>query len=182
MSEIGHTVRVMLTSDEVAEVIRAAKARFAENRSHGRPGFHPLGEGKSDMIGCLGEFVVAKALGMRWDGKFYDDAEWQRWRAVGNDVGSLEVKATARPAGHLLIPMHNARSSVYVFVVVNRRPTRVPCEVRGWCVGRDVMVPEHLKDGPYAHPYYEVPHGALRPVRELVTERVGSLARTGSDL
>lgn len=159
--------RILLTKDEAAEVVRTATMRFAENRSHGRLGFHPLGEGKSDMIGCLGERVVAKALAMRWDGMYYDDAEWRWWRSVGHDVGPLEVKATARQNGHLLIPQHNAGNAVFVFVVVNKRPTRVPCEIRGWCFGRDVMFADHLKEGRYAHPYYEVPHAALRPISEL---------------
>jgi hypothetical protein len=158
---------VLLTRDEAAEVRRAATKRFDENRRNGRRGFHPLGDGKSDMIGALGERVVAKALGMRWDGMYYDDAEWQRWRTEGHDVGPLEVKATARQDGHLLIPKHNARNAVYVFVVVNKRPTRVPCEIRGWCVGRDVMLADRLKDGRYDRPYYEVPHAALRPIGEL---------------
>jgi hypothetical protein len=129
-----------------------------------------MGIGRSDMVGCLGEWVVSKVLRLPWDGMFLPSAAWQKWRRDGHDVGPLEVKATDRASGHLLIPEFNSERSPYVFVVVTDRPTEQACVVAGWCWGQDAKKVEYWKKGDYEHPYFEVPNRCLRPIEELGME------------
>jgi hypothetical protein len=103
--------------------------------------------------GCLGEIVVAKWLGVYWDGAF-------RQKLVAGDVGALEVRYTDWANGRLLIKEKDADDAAYLLVT---GPSLQQCfTIRGWIVGGDAKKDIWHVELERGRPCYAVPQDALR--------------------
>jgi hypothetical protein len=111
------TVGVMRT---VTALRRGASGKYGATRDAGW---------QIDVVGCIGELVVAKKLDMFWSG------------AVGTfnpgDVGNYEVRSTTNPRNtHMLLHEGDADDALFFLVI----PTASPLVV-------DVHGPIHARDG-----------------------------------
>lgn len=113
---------------------------------------------QDNIDGTLGEWVVAKALDRFWPGGAPElDTE--------GDIGDLQVRATARRDGCLIIHRGDLDDAPFV-LVVGTPPT---FDLPGWIKGRDGKRKEWWRKD-VRNPAYFVPQSALRPLDELIGE------------
>jgi hypothetical protein len=161
-------LRVTLTPDECEHAIRVGRARHAEHESAGRRDAKVdarAGE-RVHIQGALAEKAVAVALKLDWDGEFKRLDEWEEWRKHGGDVGGgLEVKATDRLAGSLLLQKHNESDNAFVLVLTLRSayPTMF---LVGWKFGEEIRQ-DIFWDRDMPRPCWRVAQTSLRAVRSL---------------
>jgi hypothetical protein len=161
-------LRVTLTLSEREHAVKVGVARHAEHERAGRRDAKvDRRSGESVHIqGALAEASVAVALALEWDGKFKRLEEWKEWRKAGGDVGGgLEVKATDRKDGSLLLQKHNESDNGFVLVVTPRR-TYPTMFLVGWKFGEEIRQ-QVFWDKDMPRPCWRVPQGCLRSVRSL---------------
>lgn len=111
-----------------------------------------------DIEGALGELAVAKALGVFWEPNVGGNDK------NDGDVAGWHVRATARPAGSLII--HNRDPDDALFVLVTGEP---PClHIRGWLYGHEAKQTHYWRNAasngaPLPRPAYFVPADDLMP-------------------
>jgi hypothetical protein len=161
-------LRVTLTPDECDHAIRVGRARHAEHERAGRRDTkvdRRRGE-RVHIQGALAEQSVAVALALEWDGKFKRLDEWKEWRKHGGDVGGgLEVKATDRTDGSLLLQKHNESTNGFVLVVTPRN-TYPAIFLVGWKWGDEIRQ-QVFWDKDMPRPCWRVSQDCLRSVRSL---------------
>ena len=81
---------------------------------------------ENHIIGCIGEYCVAKHLGLFWNGSL--------GHLHAKDVGDVQVRATSYYQGELMIHDEDLDNDVFVFV----RGKGLVWTIHGWAWGRDV--------------------------------------------
>jgi hypothetical protein len=173
-------LRVTLTPEECAQAIEIGRARHAEHERAGRldTRIDPRAGVKLHIQGALAEKGVAVALKLEWDGAFRRLDEWLEWRESGGDVGGgIQVKATDRPDGCLLLQKHNdrfelggdpraeAQRNAYV-LVLTLRSTYPTMFLIGWRFGDEARQPTFW-DARMPRPCWRVHQHHLRSIRSL---------------
>lgn len=157
---------VSLSPTEIAQAMEVASRRNQMQRAAGRPDGKVIEDSLDiDVQGACAELAVAKALGLPWDGKFFDDAEWLVWRTSGHDVSGLEVRSTRYRSGRLIL--HRDDSDDLPFVLV-RACDNALFEIVGWYWGRDGKKEQWWEDVGRNRPCFYVPNDLLRPMNDLI--------------
>lgn len=142
-----------------AEYVHAAQAGFlrqAANVCRGRRDAHGYsGDGYDiHVLGAVGEYVVARALGLFWAGP---------GRLAAPDVGTLQVRTRSQADYDLIVHPRDADDAV--FVLVTGQELRYV--VRGWMYGRDAKQRHFWRDPAGNRPAFFVPQACLRRIEEL---------------
>jgi hypothetical protein len=142
---------------EVAMAAEVGRMRYLSAIRRGRVGRHGFAGGQwtEHIEGACGEYVVAKYLGLHWDGSC--DAFNRA------DVGQLEVRTRSRHEYELIVRLDAPDESPFV-LVTGRAPT---FRVRGWILGRDAKRHEWLKNHGGYSPAFFVPSEKLNPMKDL---------------
>ena len=143
--------KVNLTSWEMLLAAQAGVMRQVENLKIGRSAAHGAGD-KNDwqlhIEGALGEYALAKHLGIFWDGK-------GKLRAP--DVGEMDVRTRSEHSYDLIL--HESDPDDRIFWLVTGK--NGDYAIRGKIVGRDGKRPEYWKDPAGGRPAYFVPPSKL---------------------
>ena len=147
-------MQIALTPWEIVLAAQAGIMRQVENCKLNRQ--HKYGANASEasdwqwhIEGALGEFALAKALQLHWNGK-------GRLRAL--DVGGvLDVRTATRPDSHLILHPDDPDDREF-WLLTGRNGQYV---VRGWIMGRDGKRQEFWRDPVGGRPAFFVPQGAL---------------------
>jgi hypothetical protein len=146
-----------------AEMMQAAVMGVIRNLQNLRDKLNPMyGAGAEadwqlHIEGVLGEYALAKALGV-----FYNAHEFG-----SVDVGAWQVRTTSRKAGRLIVHPRDRDDHRFVLITgVNGTYT-----VRGWIEGREAKSPQYWSDptGKGRHAFF-VPQEALNPAGGLVED------------
>jgi hypothetical protein len=131
---------VTLTWDEVETVAIVGVRRSIAARSKGwrqrfEPGRPKTSQWEWDIGGALGEYAVAKALGLPWD---------ERIGLPGpGDVGHLEVRTTRWRNGRLILHPEDQDKALFL-LVVGEPPT---FRLVGWIWARDGKRDDYWEEG-----------------------------------
>ena len=142
--------KVNLTSWEMLLAAQAGIMRQVENLKIGRSAAHGAGD-KNDwqlhIEGALGEYALAKHLGIFWDGK-------GKLRAP--DVGEMDVRTRGEHT-------HKLVSTILIRTIgfSGCHWKNGDYAIRGKIVGRDGKRPEYWKDPVGGRPGYFVPPSKL---------------------
>lgn len=124
-------------SDQELRYITAVAARRTSLGEQRRPvddkrGTPNLARNTVDLIGCIGELVVAKGLDRYWSSAGAD--EWYQ----DDDVNGIEVRCTQYPNGSLWVYPEDKDDAPYVLVVPlvysKDEPAR-QWRIAGWVTG-----------------------------------------------
>lgn len=114
------------------------------------------GQGWSEHIeGAIGELVVAKVLGIYWDGSVNTFSR--------SDLPGVEVRTRSEPYYDLIVRENDKDDAVFV-LVTGKCPSYV---VRGWLKGREAKQQQWLKNHGGRPPAFFVPQEALKPLKVL---------------
>lgn len=114
------------------------------------------GNGWSEHIeGAMGELVVAKVLGIYWDGSVNTFSR--------DDLPGLQVRTRSETYYDLIVRPSDPDDATWV-LVTGKCPSYV---VRGWIKGSDAKQPQWMKDHGSRPDAFFVPQEALRPILEL---------------
>jgi hypothetical protein len=100
---------------------------------------NPAGEArywKNDIEGCLAELAAGIALGLRW-------TETEGLDKAGGDVGGLQIRATDRYNGSLIMQRGDGDAERFV-LIVHKIPYFKLC---GWIYGREGKMQEYVRSG-----------------------------------
>ena len=142
---------VELTPWEMLLAAQAGVMRQVENKKLGRRPAYGAGSAQDwqlNIEGALGEYALAKHLGLYWSGK-------GKLRAA--DVGDVDVRTRSKP--HYELILHDDDPDDRIFWLLTGVYGRY--EVRGWIQGRDGKRPEYWSDPAGGRPAYFVPQSAL---------------------
>jgi hypothetical protein len=122
-------VIIKLTESEILLACNAASQRFASAAALGRKRNHGGYAFSLDdhVCGCLGELAVAKQYNRFWSGTVGE--------IRAKDVGTLQVRATYRLNGCLILHQEDADEDPFFFVVV--MGGGAACDLKGWIIGRE---------------------------------------------
>lgn len=160
------TDRSIWVSLDDAEVERATASGLRRQQMHEQVGRILPNGGEIHVAGCLAEFAVAKAFGLPWDGEYFDNERWMKWRLDGHDVSGIEVRSTRRHDGRLLLQRQDKDDSPYVLVRTHARPR---FQIVGWILGREGKQQRFWTEVGYGRPCYFVPTPLLRPPADLAS-------------
>jgi hypothetical protein len=144
---------VILTPWEMLLAAQAGVMRQVENCKLRRTPHYSAGSENDWQLhieGCMGEFALAKFLGVHWTGK-------GKLRAP--DVGDVDVRTRSRDYYELIL--HDADPDDRVFWLLCGNNGQY--SVKGWITGKDGKRMEYWKDPAKGRPAYFVPHNALHP-------------------
>ncbi len=162
-------ITVRLSQTDLSEARQVGRGRCEVHRKVGRHDAKVLPDGVDVSIqGCIGEKAVSKALSLPWDGKFFEDAQWQDWRLNGHDVSGLEVRATRHPKGCLLLKKKDRDDKPFVLALIDDLPN---VKLVGWLYAHEGKKPRYWRDVGYGRPCYLVPQELLRPMETLTINR-----------
>lgn len=159
-------IDITLTEAQFRHAALAGFLRQAENIVAGRrDGYGFTGDGwAAHILGAVGEYAVAAALGIHWPGP-------GTLRAP--DVGQLQVRTRNRHSYELII--HPADENAAAFVLVTTDPaTPLVYRVHGWLLGRHGKRREWWNDPAGGRAAYFIPQASLRPLGELAGLRVAA--------
>lgn len=109
-----------------------------------------------DVEGAIAERIVAKALGMYWNGGVCT------WKAPDIDP-NIQVRSSRNPDSALIVRENDADDEAFV-LVTGSAPNYV---IRGWSYGRDAKKEEWVKN-PYGKgPAYFMDQKYLNPIETL---------------
>lgn len=159
MNGDGHWV--LLARDDVARCAEVAERRNRDglHNANGLRASHQAG-GQLHLLGCLGEFAFALAIGREWSG----DVDTFRSRP---DVGKAEVRTRSRADYDLIVRDDDSPAKPYVLVngaETNGAQAPVWLEVVGWLWGHEARRPCWLRAYGGRPPAYFVPRAGLRPM------------------
>ena len=86
---------------------------------------------QTDIIGAIGEFAVAKALGQQWQDLTSD--------VNGKDVLDYQVRTIENPKGGLKVRRHDNPLDIYILAQVRKNHVLV----HGWMPGHQVIAWDH---------------------------------------
>lgn len=144
-----------------AEYFHAAYAGFfrqATNICRGRVDAYNFNGNGYDVhvLGAIGEYVVARTLGIFWSGP---------GTLRASDVGRhIQVRTRSRHDYELIVHPNDEDDAPFVLVTGQG----LDYVVHGWIMGRDGKQREWWNDPARGRPAYFVPHTALRAMEELV--------------
>lgn len=156
----AETVTVNLDNSEYLHALIAGSLRRASARAKGRQNFYGAQSAdaeKLDIVGSVGECVVAKYLNKFWVG-----AGLFR----GGDVDDYQVRTTTHDFGHLVLNNNDSDDKKYILVCVNSGVGKI----RGWIYARDGKQQQYWKDMSGRGPAYYVPQSKLRSISTLLAE------------
>lgn len=155
------SVTVELSNPEYLHALMAGCLRRASAREKNRQNYYGALSANAellDIIGAVGEAIVAKHLDKFWVG---------RGEFRGGDVGNYQVRATTYDTGHLLLNKKDYPDVPYILVTVSSGVGKI----RGWLFGREGQKPEYWQDKSGRGCAYYIPQSRLRPISELPTRR-----------
>ena len=132
-------ILVTLNEAELEEAALGGVRRRIHGITRGRRSTHPETPDhlqnwwQSDIIGAMGEFAVAKALGVTWDATI--------GRVDRKDVLDFEVRTTERPKPQLRYLLHNDPNSKYI--LCSYRGNQVL--IQGWLPGHTIRALDYMK-------------------------------------
>jgi len=137
------------------EMLLAAQAgcmrqveNLKKNRNH-RHGASASNTWQMGVEGCLGEFALAKYLGVYWSGKGVLRAP---------DVGDVDVRTSSKPHYRLILhPDDPDDRKFYLLTGLDGKYI-----VRGWIMGIDGKQDQYWEDPAGGRPAYFVPQSALQ--------------------
>ena len=86
---------------------------------------------QTDIIGAIGEYAVAKALGQQWQDLTSD--------VNGKDVLDYQVRTIENPKGGLKVRRHDNPLDIYILAQVSRNRVLI----HGWMPGHQVIAYDH---------------------------------------
>ena len=148
------SVDITLSPWDIMLAAQAGVQRQVENLSLGRKHAYGLLSNENDwqysIEGCLGEFALAKFLGVNWPGKN---------RIGAADVGDVDVRTSAHEHGALLLhPPDPDDRPFWLLTGLNGNYV-----VHGWIHARDGKLPEYWRDPTGNRPAFFVPQSKLNP-------------------
>ena len=155
------TVTITLDNSEYLHALIAGSLRRASARAKGRKNYYGAQSADAellDLVGSVGECVVAKHLDRFWAG-----AGLFR----GEDVGEYQVRTTTYDSGHLVLNNNDYDDKKYILVCVNSGVGKI----RGWIYARDGKQEKYWKDKSGRGPAYYVPQSDLRPISTLMADK-----------
>jgi hypothetical protein len=156
---------VKLSCLELHKARSVGQRRNKENRSVDRTDGKVLEDSlEIDVLGAEAELAVSRFLNIPWDGRFFRDAQWLKWRKGGHDVGPIEVRATLHKTGRLIVHPKDDDDAPFILVRASRRPI---FDIVGWQWGGECKKEEYWQDVGYGRPCFYLPNNKLRPVKEL---------------
>lgn len=162
------TRSVPIPPEILEQVTDIARRRNATNRAAGQAdglvSKHTKSSTDADVEGALGEYAVAQAFSLPWDGAYYEHTDWQHWRNHGHDVSGIEVRATKYPNGKLIVQPNNNDDAPYVLVILKDDLTQA--DLRGWRWGRDVKL-SCFWQSQWPRPTYAMPQSHLFAIDDL---------------
>lgn len=169
----GAAVRVIrLAWGECRLAMIGGAERHLRNLYLGRvPRYGQVGhDWQSDIVGALGEWAFAKAMGFYWKGGGPDLD-----RGAG-DVERWEIRTTEHRDGRLIVHPTDKDEAAFVLVCGGPPTFYLP----GWMAGRDAKLDRFWQDPTgNGRPAYFVPQTVLRPFHELVHELAPDLNEAG---
>ena len=152
-------MRITLTPGEYQHAAYAGFVRQAQNLCAGRVDAHGYRGAGYDIhiVGAVGEFVVARALGVFWAGP-------GTLRAPDVELGLLQVRSALRPDSRLIIHPSDPDDAPFVLVT----GSGLVYDVRGWLMGHAAKDRRWWADPTGSRPAYFVPQGHLQPLTTLV--------------
>jgi hypothetical protein len=157
MEAASTTITVTLDNSEYLHALIAGSLRRASARAKGRQNFYGAQSAdaeKLDIVGSVGECVVAKYLNKFWAG-----AGLFR----GGDVDDYQVRTTTHDSGHLVLNNNDDDSKKYILVCVNNGVGKI----RGWLYAREGKQRKYWRDMSGRGPAYYIPQSDLRPISTL---------------
>lgn len=149
-------ISVTLTPWEMLFAAQAGIMRQVENCKIGRKPYYGVGNENDWQLhieGCLGEFALAKFLGIHWSGK-------GKLRAP--DVGEVDVRTRSRDYYELILHDDDPDDRIFWLLCgINGK-----YKVRGWIAGANGKLKKYWKDPAGGRPAYFVPHSALNLPKE----------------
>lgn len=114
---------------------------------------------EEEVVGAAGEIAVAKSVGA------YHIGSVNTFHRVPDVLGDLEVRATARTDGCLIVRENDADDRAFVLVVGEAPSLRIA----GYLFGHEAKKQEFLRN-PHGHrPAWFVPQSSLREWRSFAT-------------
>ena len=156
------TVTVTLDNSEYLHALIAGSLRRASARARGRQNYYGAQSAdaeKLDIVGSVGECVVAKHLNKFWAGA---------GAFRGGDVDGYQVRTTTHDAGHLVLNSNDDDGKKYILVCVNNGVGKI----RGWMYAREGKQRKYWRDMSGRGPAYYVPQSDLRPIATLQSDGV----------
>lgn len=148
MPDITLTAHEMLLASDVGRMRQISSLRRGLADAHGYSG----DDGWTAHIeGACGELVVAKLLGLYWDGSVNT---FQR----GGDVADLQVRTRSKHYYELIVRPNDKDDARFILVTGIAPVYRV----RGWILGRDAKRPEWSQTHGGRPAAFFVPHGSLQ--------------------
>lgn len=121
----------------LALALDVAKARSIENISSGRSKEKLDRLMEAHRVGALGELAVSVFFGLPWEGKYY---EGDAWKERGNDVEGLEVRATFRYNGNLVMKEDDVSrfpETPYIFCKLSKVSGGILAKFAGWIYAKE---------------------------------------------
>jgi hypothetical protein len=154
-------VRVVLSRDDLVWAAEVGVARHLQALQEGRPdcyGFDGADSWSVHVEGACGELAFARATNREWD------ASVGRFRGMGGDVDTFQVRTRSKHYYELIIRPDADPADVYVLVT----GTAPEYHVRGAARAGRVMRPEFLQTHGNRPAAYFVPHHELRSIKPLI--------------
>lgn len=148
-------MKIPLSEAETRRCVWVGTERQLAAIAQGRRSYFVTAAGELGVhiVGALGEYAVAKGLGL----EFWEPNIGGNDRAAG-DVAGWHVRATCRPPGELVVRDHDPHGGRFVLVV-----GEPPClTIAGWIFGREAHRSEWRRAPHGWTPAWFVPASELR--------------------
>jgi hypothetical protein len=146
-----------LSSWEMLMAAQAGVLRQVENLQKKRVPAYGVGVDNNWQIhieGCMGEYALAKYLGIHWSGK---------GQLRKPDVGEFDVRTASRDNYQLILHPEDPDDRIF-WLICGKNGAY---SIKGWILGRDGKRQEYWKDPVGGRPAYFVPQSALHSPGEL---------------
>ena len=153
------TIRFSENEINYVYAVAALIADEVKSRPNAIPKYDPGVEFPAIKIGCLGEYALAKYLGVNWGFTPYD--------LNANDVDGYEVRATRRADGCLLTK-DTDKPGIYVLATLH--PIEQIVKLKGWATLTEANTPARWAEF-MPKPCYRTPQDLLHPMATLPTIR-----------
>ncbi len=146
-------MRVVLSAEEMDLAKAEGQKRQDDAVAKGRKARwgEPGDDLAAHLTGAVGEYAVAKALRIEWDGNFGN--------LKAADVGPYQVRATKHPQGGLIV--HPGEKGVFVLITGSDGAY----DVRGWAMAQEAQQRKWWKA--WTRPAFLLPQRELHPMESL---------------
>ena len=165
MLDTRNGLNIRLNRHEVRYAAMAGVERRINAIAKQRPAYHGV-DGRSnewqiDIIGCLGELAVSKALNLYWEAVSNEKLD-----SLPGDVEGYQVRSTRHQTGKLIVYETDKDDAPYILAVVNEPDVFLA----GWLYGAEAKLAVEPKRGSTSNEFW-VPQRMLRPMGELIQAR-----------